>query len=127
MFVTVIEIIIGLFVGIILGITGLAATSIILLIMSLLKIGDYKTILGSVLFIQLFPITIGSVYQFYKAKKIDFQLGFILLISVVIGSIIGSKLVLNKENPLSEKIIDYITSAVGFIIGISFLISGYYK
>jgi len=127
MFVTVIEIIIGLFVGIILGITGLAATSIILLIMSLLKIGDYKTILGSVLFIQLFPITIGSIYQFYKAKKIDFQLGFILLISVVIGSIIGSKLVLNKENPLSEKIIDYITSAVGFIIGISFLISGYYK
>jgi len=127
MFVTVIEIIIGLFVGIILGITGLAATSIILLIMSLLKIGDYKTNLGSVLFIQLFPITIGSIYEFYKAKKIDFQLSIILLISVVIGSMIGSKIVLNKENPLSEKIIDYITSAVGFIIGISFLISGYYK
>jgi uncharacterized membrane protein YfcA len=127
MFVTVTEIIIGLFVGIILGITGLAATSIILLIMSLLKIGDYKTNLGSVLFIQLFPITIGSIYEFYKAKKIDFQLSIILLISVVIGSMIGSKIVLNKENPLSEKIIDYITSAVGFIIGISFLISGYYK
>jgi uncharacterized membrane protein YfcA len=127
MFITVIEIIIGLVVGIILGITGLAATSIILLIMSLLKIGDYKTNLGSILFLNLFPITIGSIYEFYKAKKIDFQLSIILLISVIFGSMIGSKIVLNKENPLSEKMIDYITSAVGFIIGISFLISGYYK
>ena len=127
MFITIIEITIGLIVGIILGITGLAATSIILLIMSLLKIGNYKTNLGSVLFIQLFPITIGSIYEFYKVKKIDFQLSIILLFSVMFGSMIGSKLVLNKENPLSEKIIDYITSAVGFIIGISFFISGYYK
>jgi uncharacterized membrane protein YfcA len=94
--------------------------------MSLFNIGDYKTNLGTVLFVYLFPITIGSVYEFYKAKKINFKLGFILLFSIIIGSIIASKVVLNKENPLSEKTIKYITSAIGFFIGISFLIHAYY-
>ena len=121
-----IEIFCGLIIGILFSITGIAPMSIFLLMMSLFNIGDYKTNLGTVLFVYLFPITIGSVYEFYKAKKINFKLGFILLFSIIIGSIIASKVVLNKENPLSEKTIKYITSAIGFFIGISFLIHAYY-
>jgi uncharacterized membrane protein YfcA len=122
-----IEIFIGLTIGILFSITEIASMSIFLLITNLFKIGDYKTNLGTVLFVYLFPITIGSVYEFYKAKKINFQLGFILLFSLIIGNIIGSKIVLNKENPLSDKTIKYTTSAIGFFIGISFLISAYYE
>jgi uncharacterized membrane protein YfcA len=122
-----IEIFSGLIIGILFSITGIAPMSIFLLITSFFNIGDYKTNLGTLLFVYLFPITIGSVYEFYKAKKINFKLGFILLFSIIIGSIIASKVILNKENLLSVKTIKYITSAVGFFIGISFLIDAYYE
>lgn len=122
-----IEIFLGIITGLFLGITGIAPTSIILLIMDLLKIGDFKTNLGSILFLNLFPITLGSVYEFYKAKHINFTFGFILLFSIIIGSYISSKLVVGKENILSVKHVKYITSVLGFIIGFSFLISAYYE
>jgi hypothetical protein len=50
-------------------------------------------------------------------------MGFILFFSILIGGFIGSKLVVDKEIQLSKKTIDYISSGLGFIIGILFLIS----
>ena len=76
------EAIFGLLAGLFLGITGIVPTGVILIVLDYLKIGNYKTNLGSILFINLFPITVGSVYQFYKAKQINFSLGFILLFSI---------------------------------------------
>jgi uncharacterized membrane protein len=64
-----IETLLGLFAGLFLGVTGIAPLGLIVIALELLKIGDYKTNLGSVLFLNLFPISIGSVYEFYKAKK----------------------------------------------------------
>jgi uncharacterized membrane protein YfcA len=51
-------------------------------------------------------------------------MGYILLFSIIIGGFIGSKLVLDKKYELSKKTIHYITSILGFIIGITFLITG---
>ena len=123
----IIEIIIGLIAGLTLGITGIAPTGLILLALDFFKIGDYKTNVGSILFLNLFPITAGSVYEFYHAKKINFALGFTLLFSILVGSFIGSKILLNKENNFSVKSIKYLTSIIGFIIGVCFLISAYYE
>ena len=117
----------GIIAGLFLGITGMIPSSMILLILDLLKIGDYKTNLGSILFLNLFPISIGSVYEFYKVKHINFTLGFILLFSIIFGSYFGSKLVVGKEKILSIKDVKYITSLLGFIIGFSFLIFAYYE
>ena len=121
-----IESLLGLFAGLFLGVTGIAPMGLILIALEVLKIGDYKTNLGSVLFLNLFPISIGSVYQFYKEKKINFSLGIILTMSVMIGSFISSKFFLDKEKKISPKMLKYITSALGFSIGFIYFISAYF-
>jgi uncharacterized membrane protein YfcA len=123
----IIEFIIGIICGIILGITGIPAIGLILLLLDYLKIGDYTSNLGSILFLNLFPITIGSIMEFYKANKINYSLAFILLFSLIIGSYIGSKFVVGEKNKLSTKTIKYITSALGFTIFIAFLFSAKYE
>lgn len=122
----IIELIVGLICGVFLGITGIPAIGLVLLALEYLKIGDYTSNLGSILFLNLFPITIGSIFEFYKADKINYSLGFILLFSIIIGSYIGSKFVVGENIKLSTKEIKYITSGLGFTIGILFLISAYY-
>ena len=121
-----IELTIGLLAGLFLGVTGIAPIGLILIALEFFKIGDYTTNLGSVLFLNLFPISIGSVYQFYKEKKINFSLGIILTMSVMIGSFISSKIFLDKEKKISPKMLKYITSALGFSLGFIYFISAYF-
>jgi uncharacterized membrane protein YfcA len=122
-----VEILLGLMSGAFLGVTGIAPTGIILIALDVLKIGDYKSNLGSVLFLNLFPITFGSVFEFYKSKQINFTLGSILLITTLIGSYLGSKLVVGTtSNALSEKIIKYITAYLSLFMGAIFLYSAYF-
>ena len=123
----IIESILGIISGMFLGITGIAPTGLILLILDYLNIGEYKKTLGAILFLNLFPITIGSIWEFYKAKQIDFNMGFVLLLSVIVGSFFGSKLVVGDKYKLTTKTIKYITSVLGIIIGISFFISAQYE
>jgi uncharacterized membrane protein YfcA len=121
-----IELTIGLLAGLFLGVTGIAPIGLILIALEFFKIGDYTTNLGSVLFLNLFPISIGSVYQFYKEKKINFSLGIIITMSVMIGSFISSKIFLDKEKKISPKMLKYITSALGFSLGFIYFISAYF-
>jgi uncharacterized membrane protein YfcA len=123
----IIETILGLFCGIFLGITGIAPTGIILIALDMLKIGDYKSNLGAILFLNLFPITIGSVFEFYKSKKIDFSLGTILLLTIILGSFIGSKFVVGDKNVLSTKTIKLITAYLSLFMAGVFLYSAYYE
>jgi uncharacterized membrane protein YfcA len=121
-----VESILGLISGIFLGITGIAPLGIILIILDILKIGDYKSNIGSILLLNLFPISIGSVYSFYKLKKINFSLGFTLLITVILGSYLGTKMVVGTTSFLTNKNIKYITSFLSIVTGIVFFISAYY-
>ena len=67
----------GLIYGLFLGTTGIAPTSLVLLLLDLCKFGDYKSNLGAILFINLFPLSTGSFYEFYKVKQVDFSLAYI--------------------------------------------------
>jgi uncharacterized membrane protein YfcA len=81
--------------------------------------------MGTVLYVILFPLTIGSVWEFYKAKKINFFVGNILLVTIIIGSYFGSKLVLDEHFQLTEKTIKYITAVMTFTFSIFFFIAAY--
>lgn len=122
-----IESFLGLLSGLFLGITGILPVSLILIVLDILGIGDYKTNLGSILLLNLFPISIGSVFEFYKSKQINYSLGFILLLSIIIGSFMGSKIVAGDKNTLSIKTIKYITAYLSFFMAIVFLFSAYYE
>jgi len=121
-----IELVLGLLAGLFLGITGIAPTGVILIALDILKIGDYKSNLGAILLLNIFPITLSSVYQFYKSKQINYSLGFILLFSIITGSYFGSKMVVGKNSFLTVKNIKYLTAFLSLFVGTVFLISAYY-
>ena len=122
-----IESILGLLCGLFLGVTGIPPTGLVLLALDMLKIGDYKSNLGAVIFLNLFPITIGSTYEFYKSKQINFSLGFILLLTIILGSFIGSKFVVGEKAFLSTKDVKYITAYLALFVVVVFLYSAYYE
>jgi uncharacterized membrane protein YfcA len=117
----IIEIILGISIGTFFGITGIYGTSLILITLDYLNIGDYISNLGSLALIHLLPLSISSFFNFYKANKVNYSLGFILGISIIIGSYFGSKLVVKKQ--FSIKTIKYMTSSLGFITFVLFFIS----
>ena len=121
----IIEFIFGLIAGGFLGVTGIAPYGLLLVIFEYLKIGNYMSTLGTLIFLNLFPISIGSFYEFWKAKQINFKMGIILLISTILGSTITTKFVLKKANPLSKKTLKYITALLGFLIFIVFTSAAY--
>jgi uncharacterized membrane protein YfcA len=123
----VIETILGLLCGIFLGITGIAPMGIILIVLDILKIGDYKSNIGAILFLNLFPITIGAVFEFYKSNKIDFQIVTILLLTIILGSFIGSRFVVGSKNVLSTKMIKIITAYLSLFMSMVFFYSAYYE
>jgi uncharacterized membrane protein YfcA len=123
----IIETFFGFLSGLFLGITGIPATGFILLGLDYFKLNNYKSILGTILFLNLFPISLGSVWEFYKAGKIDFTMGWILLITTIIGSYIGSKYVVSGKNQFTNKTIKYITAYFSFFTGFLFIISAYYE
>ena len=112
----IIEVFLGLICGLFLGITGILPVGVILLVLDYLNIGDYKSNLGAILFINLFPYTIGSVYEFYKTKNINYKLGWILIFSIIVGSYIGSKYIVGKGFKLSVKQIKYVSAILALIM-----------
>ena len=123
----IIEAILGLVSGIFLGITGILPIGIILIALDYLNIGDYISNLGAILFLNLFPVTIGSIYEFYKSKKINFSLAWILLLSIILGSYIGSKYIVGAGFKLSVKQIKYVSALLALIMTIVFFMSAYYE
>ena len=119
----VIELILGLAAGILSGATGILPIGVLLLIFDYLGIGNYKSNLGAIALLNLFPISIGSFWNFYKTNNVNFSMGFILLLSIITGAYFGSILVVDKRYELSKKQINYLTSVLGFTIGITFLIA----
>jgi uncharacterized membrane protein YfcA len=127
MFQYIIELVFGLLSGILMGITGIPGLPLLIMIFDYFKINEYKKILGAILFINLFPISIGSVWEFYKNKQIDFTMGWIVLLSTIIGGFIGSKLVVDNKFKLSNKSIKYLSAVFSFFTGILFFISAQYE
>ena len=117
---------IGLITGLFSGMTWFFPLGLFIVLFKYLGVGDNETIIGTVLYLLLFPLSIGSVWQFYKSKKINFIIGNILLITIMIGSYFGSKLVLDERYKLTEKTINYITSFITFIASVVFFINGYF-
>lgn len=113
--------------GLLTGLTGLSGMGLILMFISLFHIiADYKTIVGTMVYVLTFPTTITAVYVYYKQNKINFLVGNILIITSLIGAYIGSNLAVSSKYNLSDKTIKYITGVFALVVGFYFLISAYF-
>jgi len=119
--------ILGLCGGFLSGFTGLTSSSFILAGISILHlIPDYKTVLGTLMYIINFPKGIGSVWLFYKENKINYFFGNIIIISMIIGSYLGTEVILSNEVNVSTKFIKYLSAFIALSAGIYFLIDATY-
>jgi uncharacterized membrane protein YfcA len=126
MFAVFISIMLGLISGFFTGFTGISSAGIMLAGLSFTNvIKDYKTLIGTILYLLMFPITSGSAWEFYKLKKINFFIGNILLVSFFTGSFLGSQILLNSGYKISEKTIKYITSGIALFMFIYFFNAAY--
>jgi uncharacterized membrane protein YfcA len=108
-------ILIGLVFGIMVGTTGFFPGGFIaLLLYNLGVFNDFKLCLGTVLFILALPFSIGGIYEYHKAGKIDYKIGFILFITAAFGSYLGAKYTFYYKP--SDKIIEYAQGIIALII-----------
>lgn len=124
---TIFLIILSLISGTFTGFTGVSSAGIfVLAILDWLPIiKDFKTVIGTVLYILTFPTHIFAVWEFYKRGKIDFTTGNIVIICLLVGSFIGSKILLNSKLKVDEKSVKYLTAFFSFLVAIYFFISAY--
>ncbi len=110
-------ILIGLLFGVMAGTTGLFPGGFIALILYNFGVfTDFKLCLGTVLFLFALPFSIGGIYEYHKAGKIDYKIGFILFITAAIGSYLGGKSSFYYN--FSDKSIKYAQAIITTIIAI---------
>ena len=124
-----IEIIIltGLVFGIVLGISGLIPIGLILVIFDYLNIGDYKKNMGAIMLLNMLPLSVGSFYEFSNTNNVDYTIGILLFVSIVIGGYFSSKILLSYNLNVGVKQIKYIASFIGLITFVLFFMSAYYE
>lgn len=118
--VDILSLLIGLISGCVSGITGVGSTTLLFTLVYYFNlIGNYTTIKGTMLYTLLFPVSLFSVYNYYKNGNIDMKIGNLLVISMLIGGYLGSKLILlekERGDIISKRIGGIITIICGIII-----------
>lgn len=108
-------ILVGLVFGVMVGTIGMFPGGFIALILYNLGVfTDFKLCLGTVLLLLALPFTVGGMYEYHKAGKIDYKIGIILFITTVIGSYLGGKTSFYYQ--LSDKTIKYAQAVITTII-----------
>lgn len=115
-------ILIGLIGGIVGGALGLAGSAVMLPLLVLANIlPDYKTIIGTLLFTILPPLSILAVIEYGKRKQINYTIGVILFIAYMVGAYFGSLINVNY----SDKTLVYWSSITLFLTAIGLLYVDY--
>jgi uncharacterized membrane protein YfcA len=114
----IILLILGLAAGFLSGLIGIGGGIILVPAMVLLLSMDQKTAQGTTLFLFMFPIGILGVYNYYKAGHVDHKTAFLIAITFVLGSWIGSKTAL----AIDTKLVKQIFGLSIIIIGIKLLL-----
>ena len=108
-------ILVGLVFGIMVGTTGIFPGGFIALILYNLGVfTDFKLSLGTVLLLIALPFGIGGMYEYHKARKIDYKIGMILFVTAITGSYLGAKYVFYYQ--FSDKTIKYAQAIITTII-----------
>lgn len=90
--------IIGLLGGTIGSMFGISGAFIIIPLLLMFGVcSDQLSAQGTTLCMLLPPISIFAAYTYYKNKHVDFNLALILVVFYIIGTLIGSKIVLTLD------------------------------
>ena len=98
MYETTITIIIGLIAGLSGAMLGLSGAFIIVPLLLFFGICQSQLMAqGTTLFMLLPPLSIFAVYAYYQNNNIDYNVSLLLMVSYVVGTIIGSNIVVTMK------------------------------
>ena len=100
------------FIGGMFGVAGSIVMLPALVISGVFK--DYQTIVGTVLFAMLPPISILAVYEYYQRKQIDYLMGVLLCVGFMLASGVGA--MWNKH--MSERFLKRSASVIFLILAV---------
>jgi uncharacterized membrane protein YfcA len=112
--VNIITIIFGLFAGVFVGMLGTPGYALIvpgLLFLSIIP--QYSKAVGTYLLMAAIPLTLAAAFIYYKNNLVDLQISFILMGSVLLGSIGGAYLSPHISDLVKQRIAGTIESIIG--------------
>ena len=87
----VLTILTGVISGLLGGTLGLVSRSVMYPLLIFFNIiPDHKTLIGTLLFILMFPISLFAVWEYKKRQQIDYLIGIILFVTFLFASYCGS-------------------------------------
>ena len=107
-------ILIGSLAGFLSGALGVGGGVIIVPGLIFLMGFSQHTAQGTSLTMMLPPIYIAAAYNFYKQGYVNITFALILMVTFVIGSILGAKIALNMSDRNLKKIFAFIMVIAGF-------------
>ena len=114
----------GAVIGVISSITGLAGA--ILYVPCLLMFGitdNFKTAVGTSIFIFLPPTTLLAVYEYYKQGHVMIKEGVILMITAFIFFFVGAYL----ARFIDERYLQLSAGCLGLLASLYFIVNGIHK
>ena len=76
------------------GVGNAGGTLMVAALLGLNVLPDIKTAVGTVLFSILPPVSIGAIIDYWKAGKVKWRMGIVLMIANVIGGTIGGYVIM---------------------------------
>ena len=97
--------ILGLFVGLYAAFVGTGGgVAILIFLLQYWKLIDNVTMIaGTMLFISSIPLGLFGLYDYYIHKEINYYIGGMIILGLIIGIFTGSKLTFFVNNKLGEK------------------------
>jgi uncharacterized membrane protein YfcA len=101
----IISVILGLFVGLYAAFVGTGGgAAILIFLLQYWKLVDNVTMIaGTMLFISSIPLGLFGLYDYYIHKEINFYIGGMIVLGLIVGIFTGSKLTFLVNDALGEK------------------------
>ena len=91
-------ILLGLFVGILVGLMGIGGGVVLVPAMVYLLKMDQHVAQGTSLFLQLPPLGLGALIVYWRKKQVDFAAGAICAVGFLFGGFFGSKIAISMDS-----------------------------
>jgi len=92
----ILAIVIGFFVGIVSVFLGVIGSLMLTLVLLTGLHEDFKLALGTTFLATISPVTLGGVYEFWRANKVDWVSAILLGISFFVGNMISAKFLIGR-------------------------------
>ncbi|HEY6972322.1 MAG TPA: sulfite exporter TauE/SafE family protein [Candidatus Angelobacter sp.] len=116
--ITILQILLGVAIGVLVGLTGTGGAFVIPALIYLLGFEQLRA-QGTALLISVFPVWIASFIPYYKAQNFDFRVAVLMALGIVVGSYFGGTWAQHLPTVVLRRVLGVVLVGLGarFIFG----------